>query len=72
MKNPFRQVSLFVNETIGELKKAVWPTQKEMRRYVGVVLVGMVLLGVYVSVVDFSLLHVVDLFSNWVRGSFGS
>lgn len=72
MKNPFRQVGLFVNETIGELKKAVWPTQKEMRRYVGVVLVGMVLLGMYVSVVDFSLMHVVDLFSNWVRGSFGS
>lgn len=70
MKNPFKQVGLFFKETLGELKKAVWPTPKEMRHYVGVVIVGMILLGVYISVVDFSLLHIVDLFSNWVRGNF--
>jgi preprotein translocase SecE subunit len=71
MKNPFRQVGVFIGETVNELRLASWPTQKEMRHYVAVVLMGMALLGVYVAIVDFSLMHVVDLFSGWVRGRLG-
>jgi preprotein translocase subunit SecE len=71
MKNPFRKVGIFFSETVSELKKASWPNQREMRHYVAVVLVGMAILGTYVAIVDFSLLHVIDLCSNWVRGSFG-
>ncbi|MDR1435463.1 MAG: preprotein translocase subunit SecE [Puniceicoccales bacterium] len=71
MKNPLRRVGIFFGETVNELKITSWPTQKEMRHYVAVVLVGMAILGIYVSIVDFSLMHVVELFSNWVRGSLG-
>jgi preprotein translocase subunit SecE len=71
MKNPFRKLGIFFGETVSELKKASWPNQKEMRHYVAVVLVGMALLGIYVSIVDFSLMHMIDLCSNWVRGSLG-
>jgi preprotein translocase SecE subunit len=71
MKNPFRRIGVFFSETMNELKLASWPTQKEMRRYVMVVLIGMALLGIYVAIVDFSLMQIVDLISNWVRGSFG-
>jgi preprotein translocase SecE subunit len=71
MKNPLRRVGIFFGETACELKKASWPNRKEMRHYVGVVLAGMAILGVYVAIVDFALLHVVELCSDWVRGSLG-
>jgi preprotein translocase subunit SecE len=71
MKNPLRKLGIFWGEMVLELKKASWPNQKEMRHYVAVVLVGMALLGIYVSIVDFSLLHVVDLCNGWVRGRLG-
>jgi preprotein translocase SecE subunit len=71
MKNPFRRIGIFFGETINELKIASWPTQREMRRYVAVVLLGMVLLGIYVAIVDFSLIHVISSFSGWIRGSLG-
>jgi preprotein translocase SecE subunit len=71
MKNPFRRVGIFFGETAVELRKVAWPNQKEMRHYVAVVLVGMALLGAYVAIVDFSLMHVVECCSNWVRGTLG-
>ncbi|MDR1303213.1 MAG: preprotein translocase subunit SecE [Puniceicoccales bacterium] len=71
MRNPLRKLGIFWGEMVGELKQASWPNQKEMRHYVAVVLVGMALLGIYVSIVDFSLLHVFDLCSGWVRGRLG-
>jgi preprotein translocase subunit SecE len=52
---------------LGELKKASWPSRKELGRLTVVVIVGMSLLGFYVSVVDFSLLNIVDLVSKIVR-----
>ncbi|UPA28724.1 MAG: preprotein translocase subunit SecE [Verrucomicrobiota bacterium] len=71
MKNPFRKLGVFFGEVVGELRKATWPTPKECRHYVAVVLIGMALLGSYVAMVDFSLIQVVDLFSNWMRGALG-
>lgn len=71
MKNPLRRLGIFFGEVGTELRKTSWPNAKEMRRYVTVVLVGMALLGTYIAIVDFSLMHVVDLFSDWVRGSLG-
>ena len=69
MKNPFRQLGIFFSEVTTELRKTTWPTPEEMRHYVAVVLIGMAALGLYVAIVDFSLMHVVDLFSGWVRGA---
>ena len=63
----FSRIKSFFLETLGELKKASWPSRKELGRLTVVVIVGMSLLGFYVSVVDFSLLNIVDLVSKIVR-----
>ena len=52
---------------IGELKKATWPTWKELKESTIVVIIAIFLLGAYISVVDFSLFEVVNLFTSWVR-----
>ena len=67
MKNPFKSIRLFWRETADELKKASWPTKKSLRNSTIVVVFGMFLLGLYVSVVDFSLIQIVDFASNLVR-----
>lgn len=67
MKNPFRATRIFWGETIGELRKAAWPTRKELKDLTIVVLIGIVILGVYISLVDFSLFQVVSLFSGWAK-----
>jgi preprotein translocase subunit SecE len=62
----------FGAETVTELRKVTWPNRKEMRQSIVVVLVGMLLLGIFVSLSDFALYEVVDLLSTWVRGKLGS
>ena len=69
MANPFSKIRLFYTETVSELKKAVWPTRVELRDATIVVIIAMVLLGAFVSVVDFSLFQVVSLFTGWVHPS---
>ncbi|MDR0351069.1 MAG: preprotein translocase subunit SecE [Puniceicoccales bacterium] len=69
--NPFRRVSLFCGETIEELKKASWPNAKELRRSTIAVLVGMLVWGIYVSILDFALGGFVNTVSSWVRGCIG-
>ncbi|MDR1595877.1 MAG: preprotein translocase subunit SecE [Puniceicoccales bacterium] len=61
-------VKKFFSETVGELKKSVWPSRKELGRSTVVVVVGMFLIGFYISIVDFSLLNIVDFISKLVRG----
>ena len=63
----FSRIKSFFLEMLGALKKASWPSRKELGRLTVVVIVGMSLLGFYVSVVDFSLLNIVDLVSKIVR-----
>lgn len=67
MKNPFRSTRIFLGEMLDELKKASWPTWPELRQSTVVVLLACVLLGVFTSIADFSLVQVVDLFTSWVR-----
>lgn len=71
MKNPFSKIRLFWQETAGELKKAVWPTRKELKESTIVVIVGIFIVGFYVSVVDFSLHQVVELFTTWAEKGIG-
>ena len=56
MTNPFRKVRQFYNETVTELKKAAWPTRAELLNSVLVVFVAIGLLGIFVSLADFSTL----------------
>ena len=66
MKNPFRSTRIFFGEMVGELQKAAWPTRTELRDSTIVVLVAAVILGVFTSISDFSLISFVDLFTNLV------
>ncbi|OLA83213.1 MAG: preprotein translocase subunit SecE [Verrucomicrobia bacterium CAG:312_58_20] len=68
MTNPFRKVRQFYNETAVELKKAAWPTRSELLNSVLVVFVAIGLLGIFVSLADFSIYNVVDLLTSLVRG----
>ncbi len=51
---------------VDELKKATWPTRKELFDSTIVVIVAAIILGVFTSITDFSLYQVVDLFTSWV------
>lgn len=67
MKNPFRKIRTFWRETIVELKKASWPTRRELRDYTIVVLVGIAILGTFIGASDFFLLNSIELVTEWVR-----
>jgi preprotein translocase subunit SecE len=66
MKNPFQSTRIFVGEMVGELQKASWPTRTELRDSTIVVIIASLLLGLFTSISDFSLLQVVDLFTSLV------
>ncbi|MBH54969.1 MAG: preprotein translocase subunit SecE [Opitutaceae bacterium] len=68
MKNPFRSIRIFWGEMITELKKASWPSLKELRESTVVVLVAVLILGAFIGIADFSLFQVVNLFTDWVGG----
>ncbi|MGN8049909.1 preprotein translocase subunit SecE [Curtobacterium sp. 22159] len=52
-RGPFAAIVLFIRQVIGELRKVVTPTRKELFSYTGVVLVFVVVMMVIVSVLDF-------------------
>ena len=56
-----------MSETVGELKKTSWPTAADFRCAVAVVLAGSLFLGIFVSVVDFSLFQATSLLMDMVR-----
>jgi len=67
MKNPFRSIRTFWKEMMIELRKASWPTRKELREYTIVVLIGVAILGAFIGVSDFFLLNSIELVTEWVR-----
>ncbi len=67
MKNPFRSIRIFWKEMTIELRKASWPTRKELREYTIVVLIGVAILGSFIGVSDFFLLNSIELVTEWVR-----
>jgi len=58
--NTFSKVRTFYKETMSELTKASWPTIDELRGSTIVVVIGVAILGLFISVSDFSL-------SNWIE-----
>lgn len=52
-RGPFARVALFVRQVIGELRKVVTPTRRELLSYTGVVLVFVVIMMAIVSGLDF-------------------
>ena len=43
-RNPFARIALFIRQVIGELKKVVTPTRKELLSFTAVVLVFVVIM----------------------------
>ena len=52
-RGPFARVGLFLRQVVGELRKVVTPTRKELLSYTGVVLVFVVIMMLLVSGLDF-------------------
>ena len=57
----FKKIRLFSRELILELKKSSWPSKRELKESTIIVLLGILMLGVFVSMVDFSLFQIVSL-----------
>ncbi|MEO0797104.1 MAG: preprotein translocase subunit SecE [Verrucomicrobiota bacterium] len=68
MANPFAKLRIFYGETATELKKSQWPNGKELRELTLVVVMGIIIIGAFVSLADFALFNVVDLFTVLVGG----
>jgi len=68
MKNPFTSIRLFWGEMLTELKKAAWPTRRELKDHTILVLVATVILGAFIGLIDFSLFQIVNLFTRLVTG----
>jgi preprotein translocase subunit SecE len=51
----------FVQDSIGEMKKVVWPSREEVTASTRVVLVSTVLFAVVLGIVDFVLFKGIDL-----------
>ena len=68
MPNIFQKTRGFYAETVGELKKAQWPTAKELRSLVGVVILSIFILGLYVALSDFSVYNWVTMLTRYVKG----
>ncbi len=66
MKNPFSSVRIFAIEIADELKKATWPTMTELRDSTVIVIAASLILGLFTSISDFSLIQFVDLFTRMV------
>jgi preprotein translocase subunit SecE len=52
-RSPFARVALFLRQVLGELRKVVTPTRKELFSYTGVVLVFVVIMMAIVSGLDY-------------------
>jgi preprotein translocase subunit SecE len=64
-RGPFAAIALFIRQVLGELRKVVTPTRKELFSYTGVVLVFVVVMMILVSVLDFGFGYLV----GWVFGN---
>jgi preprotein translocase subunit SecE len=67
MKNPFQSTRVFFGQMVEELQKATWPTWPELRDSTIVVIVASVILGIFTSISDFSLIQVVGFLHDLVR-----
>ena len=65
--NPFTKIRTFYKETMQELSKASWPDFQELRGSTLVVVLGVAILGFFISVSDFSLSNWVEYFTQLLR-----
>tara|TARA_B100001057_G_scaffold19389_2_gene17880 strand:+ start:12123 stop:12329 length:207 start_codon:yes stop_codon:yes gene_type:complete len=65
--NPFLKIRTFYKETMQELSKASWPDFQELRGSTLVVVLGVAILGFFISASDFSLSNWVEYFTQLIR-----
>lgn len=51
-RNPFARIALFVRQVVAELRKVVYPTQRQLITYTIVVLIFVLIMIAIVSVLD--------------------
>ena len=64
-RSPFARIALFVRQVVGELRKVVTPTRRELFSYTGVVLAFVVVMMALVYGLDLGFSALV----NWAFGS---
>jgi preprotein translocase subunit SecE len=60
----FGRIRRYFRDMVSELKKASWPSKKDLVKYTGVVLAFVVILAVVIGVMDFGLAQVLKLITG--------
>ena len=62
LKNIFNKLNNFIKEAIAELKKVIWPTQKELKNSTIVVISTIIIASIFIGLVDIFFTKVLTLF----------
>ena len=63
-RGPFARISLLYREVVGELRKVIWPSRRELVGYTSVVLVFVVVMVGLVALLDLGFVRVFG--SRWL------
>ena len=64
-QNPFVRARNFIREVISELKKVIWPTQRQLINYTIIVLVFVVIIALIIAAFDFGFTQItIRIFGN--------
>ena len=64
LKNIFNKINNFIKEAIAELKKVIWPTQKELKNSTIVVITTIIIASIFIGLVDIFFTKALTLFMN--------
>ena len=62
LKNIFNKLNNFIKEAIAELKKVIWPTQKELKKSTIVVISTIIIASIFIGLVDIFFTKALTLF----------
>ncbi len=62
LKNIFNKINNFMNEAVAELKKVIWPTQKELKNSTIVVITTIIIASIFIGLVDIFFTKALTLF----------
>jgi len=62
LKNIFNRINNFIKEAIAELKKVIWPTQKELKKSTIVVIFTIIIASIFIGLVDIFFTKALTLF----------
>ena len=62
LKNIFNKINIFIKEAIAELKKVIWPTQKDLKNSTIVVISTIIIVSIFIGLVDIFFTKVLTLF----------